>query len=48
MGNNNTLIRSTLNLLDTNFVPLGDNERDAGSLAVDETDNGKDLMSFIA
>ena len=38
----------TLVLLDTNFILLVDNERDVGSLVVDESDNGNDLMSFIA
>ena len=33
---------------DADFVPLGDSERDVGSHAADETDNGKDLMSVIA
>ena len=31
-----------------NFVPLENSERDRGSLVIDETDNGKDAMSFIA
>ena len=35
-------------LSNKDFVPLGDDERDNGSFAVDKTDNGKDLMSFIA
>ncbi len=33
---------------DADFVPLGDSERDVGSHAADETDNGRDLMSVIA
>lgn len=33
---------------DTDFVPLGDSERDVGSPVIDETDNGKDLISVIA
>ena len=31
-----------------NFVPLENSEGDRGSLVTDETDNGKDAMSFIA
>ena len=33
---------------DTDFVPLGDTKRDVGSPLIDETDNGKDLISVIA
>ena len=38
----------TLILLDTYFVPLGNTERDIGSLAIDEIDNDKEVMSFFA
>jgi len=38
----------TLTLSNKDFVPLGDSERDVGSLAIDETDIGKDIMSFVA
>lgn len=38
----------TLVLSNKDFVPLGDGERDVGSLAIDETDIGKDIMSFNA
>ena len=37
----------TLILLYTNFILLVDSERDVGSLVVYESDNDKDIMSFI-
>lgn len=40
-------IPSILILLETNFVPLGGNERDVSSLVADEIDNVMDLTSLL-
>lgn len=37
----------TLALLEINFVSLGNNEKDVGLLAANETDNDKDFASLI-
>ena len=43
----NTHVPLTLALSSTDFVWLGDDERDVSSLVAYESNNGKDLVSFI-